>query len=245
MYLWPPMDINSSFNTPNHFFPSFDLFQVVLALWLGLDVRLCRLLHLSPLLLHPSLPLIIPPSPQQAGGGRRTLAWFLQTAGPPGEHYRKLLWNVTRCSWGHQWAASACTERGGGQVRVPESRDGLERLWGFRGCVSPLSVLPAAGGGNSRVRPLSKPWGDLRCPTEDALFVLRSPSWTLDLSAALSLSLLSPVPHSAAGRCSRLSQLEGTVSGLVSHGAKLVLPGQAWSGTAKHKDQQHRGTRYT
>ncbi|KAG7233836.1 hypothetical protein INR49_006531 [Caranx melampygus] len=58
------------------------------ALWLGLDLRLRRFLRLPPLLLYPSFPRSLRPSPLQTRGGRCIVVYFLQTPGPAGECHR-------------------------------------------------------------------------------------------------------------------------------------------------------------
>lgn len=101
-----------------------------------------------------------------------------------------------------------------------------------------MSMLPAVGRGNSCVWTLSEFGRVLRCSSEDPLPLLCSPAWALDFSAALSLSLLPSVPHSAARGRSRMSELEGTVQWLVPPRAQLVLPWEAWTGAAQHQDQR-------
>lgn len=118
---------------------------------------------------------------------------------------------------------------------MPQSGDGVEGLRGLGRHLPPVSVLPAARGGNGRVWTLPEAGRDLRRPFEDPLHVLRSAALALDLSAPLPLGLLPSVPDAAPGRGSGLFELEGSVPGLVSHGAQLVLPWKAWTGTAQHQ----------
>lgn len=208
----------------------FFLPKVVPAFWLGVDVHLCWFLHLPLFFLRPPFPLCLHPSSLQAGGGRWTVDWFLQTSGPPGECHRKLLWNFECGPGSLQRSASAGAEGRGEQVWVPEGRDAVEGIWGFRRRLPPLSVLSAAGRRNCSVRSISEPRWGLGCPSEDPLLVLCSPAGALDLSAILPLSLLPSVSYPVAGGSFRLPELEGVVPGLVSPGAQLVLSWEARSG---------------
>lgn len=101
---------------------------------------------------------------------------------------------------------------------MPQSRDGVEGLRGLRRHLSPVSMLPAAGGGNRSLWTLPEAGRDLRRSFEDPLYVLCSAALALDLSAPLPLGLLSSVPTTAPRRSSRLFELEGSVPGLVPHG---------------------------
>lgn len=101
---------------------------------------------------------------------------------------------------------------------MPRSRDGVEGLRGLRRHLPPVSLLPAARGGNRSVWTLPETGRHLRCSSEDPLYVLCTTALALALSAPLPLSLLPSVPTAAPGRGSRLFELEGSVPGLVSHG---------------------------
>lgn len=81
--------------------------QVVPALWMGLDLRLCGLLRLPSLLLHPPLPLPVGAPPLAARLGRRLVVQLLQIAGSSGERHGKLLRTVGLRARSKQWAASA------------------------------------------------------------------------------------------------------------------------------------------
>lgn len=116
---------------------------------------------------------------------------------------------------------------------MPPSRDGVEGLRGLRRHLPPVSLLPAARGGDSSVWTLPEAGRHLRCPFKDPLHVLRSAALALALSTPLPPGLLPSVPTAAPWRGSGLLELEGSVPGLVSHGAQLVLPRKAWTGTAQ------------
>lgn len=120
---------------------------------------------------------------------------------------------------------------------MPQSGAGVARLRGLRRHLPPVSVLPAARRGNRSVWTLPEAGRDLRRTFEDPLHVLCSAALALDLSAPLPLGLLPSVPTAAPWRGSGLFKLEGSLPGLVSHGAQLVLPWEAWARTAEHQGQ--------
>lgn len=120
---------------------------------------------------------------------------------------------------------------------MPQSRDGVEGLRGLGRHLPPVSVLPAACRGDRSVWTLPEAGRDLRRSFEDPLHVLCSVALALDLSAPVPLGLLPSVPTAAPWWGSGLFKLEGSLPGLVSHGAQLVLPWKAWTRTAQHQGQ--------
>lgn len=95
-----------------------------------------------------------------------------------------------------------------------------------------MSLLPVAGRGDSCVWAVPEFRRRLRRSSKDPLPILCSPVRALDLPFTLSLGLLPTVPYTVAGGRCRLLELEGTLPGLVSQRAKLVLSWQAWTGLA-------------
>lgn len=118
--------------------------------------------------------------------------------------------------------------------------NGVVGVRSLRGHLPAVSVLPAAGRGNSRLWAVPELGGELRRSPEDPLPLLCSPAHPLDLSLALPLGLFPSVPHAAARGRSGVPELESSVPGLVSAGARLVLPRKAWTGPAEHQESDQR-----
>ncbi|CAF92516.1 unnamed protein product, partial [Tetraodon nigroviridis] len=118
---------------------------VVPALWLGLDLHLCWLLRLPPVLLHPPLPRALRAAPVPAGGHRSAVALLLQAAGPSGERHGELLPASAGRSRVGGGAASAGAAGRCEQERVCPGRDAVVGLPGVRGGLPAVSVLPVTG----------------------------------------------------------------------------------------------------
>ena len=110
-------------------------------------------------------------------------------------------------------------------------------LRGVPGHPHALPVLPDAGGGDVRVRPLPPPGGGPdgtphRSSSQDPLPALCVPVDSLAVPAAVSAHILPAVPRPAAGRRYSLSGVEGPLPGLVSAQTQLALSRSArrWIG---------------
>ena len=197
--------------------------QGIPEVWLGLDLCLCRLLCLSPVLLSATIPRSLPAPPIQAGGGRGLVGRIPTAAGIIGERHRELLRAPGFLSGGpgrrRQRPASAAAPGGGEQGGVCGLGDAVAGVRGLGGHLLALPLLPHLGRGNGAVWALSDSGWGIWGAIASALSVLRAAVVTLDLLVALPASVLPPVPHTVAGGCAGLPDLARALPGLVPDGA--------------------------
>lgn len=201
----------------------FAVLQEVLEVHLGLDLRLLGFLHPSPLHLSPPPPVSPPAPPLSDGGGRVAVVVLsappdlaggrvgnlLRTRDPqPGYSRPRLL-----------RPAPAAPARRADQSLVPQRQHGVERSRSIPGRPGGQLVLPAACGGDVRLR--SSPRSSqgsaevARCASAVHLPPVCASARRLDVTAGVPARVLPQVPLPASGRSSGIPGVERTLSRVV------------------------------